>query len=329
MSSHKISVIIPVYNAEKYLSHCIKSILSQTFTDFEVLLIDDGSTDGSGEICDEFAKNDTRIRVFHKNNGGVSSARNVGLDNAKGEWITFCDADDWVGKDWLFNFSEGFDYDIVVQGFYITKVGNDVECMMSTLHDAYYKRTDIRECLVTLSSINNVGYLWCRAFRREIIDHFCIRFNENYALCEDLDFVFKYLLVSETSFIKASACYHYAEPFFKDKYEREQFSYKSLKCFYGILNNYISLVGNDVDALGISFINHYTNCLIHIVRNGDMNNEEFNSYIKFIHSFVHNSHCWGRLSVKTKVFLTISRLKCAGIGKKLNTVLWKVVRKYR
>ena len=87
MNIPQISVIVPVYNVEKYLSRCIESILSQTFTDFELLLIDDGSTDRSGEICDEYAKKDARIRVFHKENSGVSAARNLGLDNAKGELV--------------------------------------------------------------------------------------------------------------------------------------------------------------------------------------------------------------------------------------------------
>lgn len=91
-----ISVIIPVYNTEKYLHRCIDSILAQTFTNFELLLVDDGSTDNSGKICDEYAKKDSRVRVFHKENGGVSSARNVGLDNARGEWIAFVDSDDWI-----------------------------------------------------------------------------------------------------------------------------------------------------------------------------------------------------------------------------------------
>ena len=97
----KISVIIPVYNAEKTLHRCIDSILAQTFSDFEVLLIDDGSKDKSGEICDEYARKDSRIKVCHKENGGVSSARNMGLDNAKGEWITFVDADDYIASDFL------------------------------------------------------------------------------------------------------------------------------------------------------------------------------------------------------------------------------------
>ena len=80
MNNHRISVIVPVYNAEKWLRRCVDSILAQTYTDFELLLIDDGSTDGSGAICDEYAEKDSRVKVFHKPNGGVSSARNLGLD---------------------------------------------------------------------------------------------------------------------------------------------------------------------------------------------------------------------------------------------------------
>ena len=97
MSNPKISVIIPVYNAESTLRRCVDSFLAQTFTDFECLLINDGSKDRSGEICDEYVARDSRVKVFHKENGGVSSARNVGLDNATGEWIAFVDSDDWVG----------------------------------------------------------------------------------------------------------------------------------------------------------------------------------------------------------------------------------------
>lgn len=88
------SIIVPVYKAEAYLHRCVDSLLAQTFTDFEVLLIDDGSPDCIGEICDAYAKKDARVRVFHQPNGGVSVARQRGVENAKGEWITFVDADD-------------------------------------------------------------------------------------------------------------------------------------------------------------------------------------------------------------------------------------------
>lgn len=95
----RLSIIVPVYNVEKYLDKCLSSILSQTFTDFELILVDDGSTDGSGEICDRYAESDNRIHVIHKKNGGLSSARNQGIIIAQGEYIGFCDSDDWVQPD--------------------------------------------------------------------------------------------------------------------------------------------------------------------------------------------------------------------------------------
>lgn len=91
-----ISVIVPVYKAEKYLHRCVDSILAQTYTNFELILVDDGSPDNSGAICDEYAVKDSRVRVFHKKNGGVTAARADGVNISKGEWITFVDADDTI-----------------------------------------------------------------------------------------------------------------------------------------------------------------------------------------------------------------------------------------
>ena len=94
----EISIIVPVYNVEKYLKRCIDSILNQSFTDFELILVDDGSTDNSGEIIDEYAIKDERIKVIHKENGGLSSARNVGIEYSKGNYIAFVDSDDYINK---------------------------------------------------------------------------------------------------------------------------------------------------------------------------------------------------------------------------------------
>ena len=116
----KISVIVPVYNAEKYLHRCIDSILSQTFTDFELLLINDGSKDSSGAICDEYAAKDNRVRVFHKENCGVSSARNLGIVNSIAEFVVLIDSDDWFALDTLevlLKEQKKYDADCVVFGF--------------------------------------------------------------------------------------------------------------------------------------------------------------------------------------------------------------------
>ena len=116
MLRKKITIIVPVYKAEKYLSRCVDSILEQTFPDFELILIDDGSPDKSGALCDDFARNDARIRVFHQENKGVSAARQKGLDNATGDYIIHADPDDWVEPDMLqtlYNEAIIGDYDVV------------------------------------------------------------------------------------------------------------------------------------------------------------------------------------------------------------------------
>lgn len=117
MENPKVSVVVPVYNAEKYLKECIDSILAQTFTDFELLLIDDGSTDGSGSICDGYAANDIRIKVVHKQNEGINATRRRGVHEAEGEWVAFCDDDDTMTADALeslYSLHEGTD---IVVGF--------------------------------------------------------------------------------------------------------------------------------------------------------------------------------------------------------------------
>ena len=121
----KISVIVPVYKAEAYLHRCVDSLLAQTFTDFEVLLVDDGSPDRSGEICDEYARKDSRVRVFHKENGGVSSARNVGLDNARGEWICFVDSDDWLSENAMLYCSSFFEEADLIRFSYVAILSED------------------------------------------------------------------------------------------------------------------------------------------------------------------------------------------------------------
>ncbi len=192
-----LSIIVPVYNVSNYLCRCIESIICQSFTDFECILVDDGSTDGSGLICDEYAKKDCRIRVFHKENGGVSSARNLGLDNAKGEWIYFVDSDDELlpgGLKILVDcISE--DIDVVLAGYdkydengsQIDRIQERVEVLLnkieslSTLyenHALYYRF---------------LPYLWIRLMRRKIIEENHIRFDTGLCNKEDTLFLVQYI----------------------------------------------------------------------------------------------------------------------------------------
>ncbi|WP_086313933.1 hypothetical protein A5821_001482 [Enterococcus sp. 7F3_DIV0205] len=117
----KISIIVPVYNVERYLRKCVDSILNQTFTDIEVILVDDGSTDSSGEICDEYVLQDQRVQVIHKENGGLSDARNTGIESARGEYLGFVDSDDYIALDMyelLFNNIQKEAADLAICGIY-------------------------------------------------------------------------------------------------------------------------------------------------------------------------------------------------------------------
>lgn len=137
----KISVIVPVYNTEMYLRECIESVLFQTFSDFELLLINDGSTDSSGNICDEYAEKDSRVRVFHKENGGVTSARKLGILKSRGEYIFLLDADDYIYKNSLANLFTNMkeDYDLVISNCVKKETFESDEYLRILLLDNKYK----------------------------------------------------------------------------------------------------------------------------------------------------------------------------------------------
>lgn len=188
MKTPQISIIVPVYNTEKYLHRCIDSILVQTFTDFELLLINDGSTDKSGEICDEYAMKDSRIRVFHKKNGGVSSARNLGLDNTKGEWVAFVDSDDWIKTDYLYSMMSQSDADMIMSSFEII---DNFEEWDNNIKNELYNYSKIKFFLERYINTATLCAPWCKLFKVSLIGN--LRFNELISFKEDTIFVFEYL----------------------------------------------------------------------------------------------------------------------------------------
>lgn len=203
-----ISVIVPIFNAEKYLHRCIKCILAQDYTDYELLLIDDGSTDNSGNICDEYAIKDNRIRVFHKENGGVSSARNWGLDNAIGEYIMFVDSDDYMLPGMLevmYSTLESKKADLVICG--TTETGGGY---WRPIADVNYSINQLKESFVSLLHTELLSPPWNKIYKKEIIRS--NRFCEDISFGEDLLFNIQYLEKCENiSFIKESPFYHEKE----------------------------------------------------------------------------------------------------------------------
>lgn len=199
----KISVIIPVYNTEKYLHRCIDSVLAQTFIDFELLLIDDGSKDSSGAICDKYAEKDSRVRVFHKENGRVSSARNVGLDNAQGEWVTFVDSDDWISKDYLEEMMTHSDSDLVIADFTVEGEGQWNE----DLSIGKWQGNDLNKIIESRIGIARIAASMCKLLKKSLIGQ--IRFYTELTTQEDALFMFRYLCVVQNIQIIAQKGYHY------------------------------------------------------------------------------------------------------------------------
>ncbi|MGN0724243.1 MAG: glycosyltransferase family 2 protein [Treponema sp.] len=202
MENPKISIIVPVYNVEKYIRRCLDSIAAQTFTDWECICVDDGTPDASGKICDEYAQKDSRFVVIHKENGGVSSARNVGLDAAKGEWICFVDSDDWVEKEMLevlYKASIENNAEVVVSGLRITdKHGNYQEFLPSAGWLSMPR---------DFQSYFNAP--WGKLYRKTIILENKIYFPEGITLAEDLYFVFNVFFTSQKIFGIDKSFYNY------------------------------------------------------------------------------------------------------------------------
>ena len=211
-----ISIIVPVYNSEKTIRKCLSSIMAQTYKNWECLVVNDGSTDSSGPICDEYALKDNRFRTFHKENGGVSSARNVGLENAKGEWITFCDSDDWVYPNWLDNFAMNLTYDcqLFIQGIKTTRpLGNK-----TSLKYGFNYLGNTSGVIKCLYDYNLLGYLFIKLFMRSIINEYKIRFDEGLTFIEDGVFVMEYLSHTKYAFSTNRIGYHYNTPEWDKKY---------------------------------------------------------------------------------------------------------------
>ena len=163
-----LSIIVPVFNTEQYIPRCIGSILSQSFTDFELLLIDDGSTDGSGDICDEYAEKDNRVHVFHKENGGVSSVRNLGLDEAKGEWACFVDSDDELLPNGLQIMVDGIseEVDLVMAGYETFDDNGALIYSVDTKVSKVITSIDAVKELFEPSDYWYQGYIWDSFLRR-------------------------------------------------------------------------------------------------------------------------------------------------------------------
>ena len=200
----KYSIIVPVYNVENYLRQCLDSIVSQTFTDFEIILINDGSTDNSGHICDEYVAKDGRVKVFHKKNGGQSSARNVGIKNALGEYIIFLDSDDFIcSTEFFAELNRADQTDVIIYKYSKYYSADKVQHINVSYVDLPHEKN-----LFLYELVKRDGFYcscWTKAIKRSVIFSDNIFFDENLN-CEDIDWYYRIVLKAQ-SFTAVDKCF--------------------------------------------------------------------------------------------------------------------------
>ena len=206
----KISIIVPIYNMEQYLERCVDSILSQTYKDFEVILVNDGSTDNSDIICDDYAKKDQRIKVIHKRNGGLSSARNAGIKLSKGQWLLFIDSDDCVKQDYVISFFSPLPPQskrIIIEG---QTVISENKTYLYMVKEKIYDEEDI-PLAIAEQEVFLHGSCYSKIYEAKIVKEHQILFNESLFWNEDLLFNFEYFKYIEGMIFKSDVGYCYYE----------------------------------------------------------------------------------------------------------------------
>lgn len=274
MKSNLISILMPVYNGEKYLEDTVSSILTQSYKEFELIIINDGSSDKTKIICDNLAKNDSRIKVIHKDNTGVSNTRNVALDNAEGEYITFVDSDDLIHKDYLkelINEEIKNNSDLIVCGFIERKINKENEISDSKKIYTSYDFIEIGKMENTILDFANSGLLnplWNKLYKKSIIFENNIRFKEDVKTGEDFIFNLQYIsFVRNITFIDKylyyyirrnndSITYQYIDDMYYKGVEIHEILERFLKKmnFYNEKNRYI-LYGNHLMGVFSAWLN--------------------------------------------------------------------------
>lgn len=243
-----LSIIVPIYNIEQFLEKCIDSILSQSFTDFELILVDDGSTDSCGAICDRYAETDSRIHIIHKANGGLVSARKAGLRAASGTYVSYVDGDDWIDRDmyrYMIYNAQTYNCDLVmcdVEHEHYPKKIRDLTG--KTLETGYYGRKELEEKIFPIMLYGGMFYyfgiypvIWNKLFRRDKLLKHQFAIDDNIKNGEDAACVYPYFLEIESMyFMKDQYLYHYRHSSVQMTVAYDKDSFSRFKSLYNFFN---------------------------------------------------------------------------------------------
>ena len=286
MHQELISIIVPIFNTEKYLHQCLDSILSQSYENFECLLINDGSTDASASICREYVAKDARFRYFEKENGGVSSARNLGIERSGGAYITFIDSDDWVEFDYLEVLYSAIiqeTADISVSTYRTYEMSKNqwlFHAFKRVEHQKVFSRQELFNQLMFLHSFDSsYGFVSCKLVRKSILNG--IWFNESTHLGEDMEFWFKLYLIAEKSVFSNRDTYVYRRDLNDSRYA----TLKHIKSDVQQRLNFIAFLrarGMDTD----NFVNALLNTLYSMKMNLELDQLEHREVMRYIEEVV-------------------------------------------
>ena len=205
-----VSIIVPIYNAEQYLRRCVDSILNQEYTDYELLLVNDGSTDASGDICEEYGDRDPRVIVIQKENTGVSDSRNRALDRARGKYLQFLDSDDWITPDATRLFvraAEEYGCDMVISDFYRV-VGERLSPKGDIEEEGVLTREEFAAHMMENPADFYYGVLWNKLYRRDIVEEHKLRMDTDISWCEDFMFNLEYIRYAKVFYALHAPIYY-------------------------------------------------------------------------------------------------------------------------
>ena len=208
-----VSIVVPIYNAEQYLRRCVDSILNQEYTDYELLLVNDGSTDASGDICEEYGDQDPRVIVIQKENTGVSDSRNRALDRARGKYLQFLDSDDWITPDATRLFvraAEEYGCDMVISDFYRV-VGERLSTKGDIEEEGVLTREEFAAHMMENPADFYYGVLWNKLYRRDIVEEHNLRMDTDINWCEDFMFNLEYIRYAKVFYALHAPIYYYVK----------------------------------------------------------------------------------------------------------------------
>lgn len=255
MKKPLFSIIIPIYNAEKYLEQCLASVRHQKYQNYEVIMIDDGSMDSSGDICNKYSETDSRFKVVHKKNGGVTNARKSALSIATGDYIVCIDSDDWISEDYLLKFKEEIelnDADIICCGYYSVKK-NKITSVEVSCEKKLYDREAIRnEIFPILVQTETATYfrpsLWAKVFKKELFKVHYQNINDRITVGEDGLCVITCIYFSNSISIIKDCLYYYRETNISITRKRKPFAWEYPKLIANDLSNLLSMDEYDFES---------------------------------------------------------------------------------